>query len=304
MRFINELEIVIIVNLKGVWALMEQKKNFSALNCIGTALLAIFFTVPVHELFHLLTDLAYGDKIICYSAGAVLPAEQIDYNSLSVFNRIMVKGGSASIINAIIGIILIFVVLKVEMKPLLRVFMIQLMGAHLTEGFGYFMIGGFFGVGDWGNVFSSLSDTPGTITVLRIVLSIVGSVGVVGLFFLLNYMSYYFIEDKENKKERIGVAFKLHLLVFILGFAIGMIVTALSPAMKTGELSMGLGALYNMMWIPFFWGFMFTGIMKTLPPKESRFKYEIPKKLNIPVVVSGVILILIDIFVFGPGIFF
>lgn len=78
-------------------------------------------------------------------------------------------------------------------------------------------------------------------------------------------------------KERVNVAFKLHLLMLILGITWGMIVSAISPANASGELNLGLGLLYNMMWIPFFWRFMFTGVMKTLPPKESRFIYTLDK---------------------------
>ena len=89
---------------------MEQKKDLSLFNCIGTAMLAIFFTIPMHEFFHLLTNLAYGDRVLCYSAGAVQPAELIDYASLPIFHRIMVCGGSASIINVIVGIILMIVI--------------------------------------------------------------------------------------------------------------------------------------------------------------------------------------------------
>ena len=282
---------------------MKQNKDLSTINCIATSLLAYFFTIPVHELFHLLTDYAYGDKVICYSAGAVQPMELIDYMSLPVFDRIMVKGGSASIINAIIGIILLIVLLKATLKPLTRVFLTQLMGGHLSVGIGYFMIGGLFGAGDWGNVFSALTDHPETITTLRIILSFTGCTGIVALFFILNYMSYYFIKDPDNKKERLHVAFNLHLLMLLIGFPVGMIVTLLSPANKTGELSLFLGLFYNMMWIPFFWGFMFTGVMKTLPPKKSRFLYEIPKKPNYYLFALGIILILIDIFILGPGIY-
>ena len=280
---------------------MEKRRDFSLLNCIGTALLAILLTIPIHELFHLLTFLAYGDKIVCFSAGAVQGAYSFDYMTLPVFARVMISGGSASILNAIIGLILLAVLLKVKkMKPLLRVFLIQLMGAHWTTGFGYFMIGGFFGVGDWGLVFRNLASP----TALRITLAIVGAIGVLALFFILNYFSYDFIEDKSNLKERIGVGFKLHLIVLILGFAIGMINTVISPANKTGELSIGLGLLYNMMWIPFFWAFMFTGVMKTLPPKKNTFLYRLPEKLNYVVFIAGVVLTLLDIIVLGPGIFF
>ena len=283
---------------------MRREKDYSWMNCISTALLAYFFTIPLHELFHALTYLAYGDRVVCFSAGAVLSAQELDLSSLPVFHRIMVAGGSASILNAIIGVCLIFVVLKVRMGPTTRVFMIQLTGAHLTEGFGYFMIGGLFGLGDWHNVFLSLQDRPELIAPLRTTLAVVGSAGVVGLFFLLNVFSYYFIEDKENKKERLRVASRLHLLMLILGFSLGMLVTALSPANESGELSLGIGALYNMMWIPFFWGFMFTGVMKTLPPKESRFLYKLPEKPNYALWAAGLALILIDVFVFGPGIWF
>lgn len=283
---------------------MKEKKDFSLMNCIATSLLAIFFTIPVHELFHAITDLAYGDTVICFSAGAVLPGYTLDYSEMPVFHRIMVAGGSASIINAIIGIILIFVVLRVNMRPMLRLFLIQLMGCHLTEGIGYFLIGGLFGAGDWGWVFNALDNRPDVITPLRIVLIVVGAVGIVGLFFLLNYMSYYFIEDKTNLKERVSVAFKLHLLMLIIGFTWGMVATAISPAKESGELNLGIGLLYNMMWIPFFWGFMFTGVMKTLPPKESRFLYKLPAKPNFLLLGVGIVLLLFDIIVLGPGIWF
>ena len=283
---------------------MKEKKDLSIINCIATSLLAYFFTVPVHELFHLLTDLAYGDSVLCYSAGAVLPGYTLDYSALSVFDRIMVRGGSASIINAIIGILLVFIILKVKMGPTVRLFMIQLMGAHLSCGFGYFMIGGFGGAGDWGEVFSVLSDTPGTITALRVILSVVGSAGVVFLFFILNYMSYYFIEDPANKPEKLRIAAKIHLPMLILGYGVGLIITVLSPANASGELNLGLGIFYNMMWIPFLWGFLFTGPMNVLPPKKSRFLYKLPGKPNWILFVIALVLIIIDIAVFGPGIFF
>ena len=107
---------------------MEKKRNLSLLNCIGTALLAIFLTIPMHELFHFLTFYAFGDKVVCFSAGAVQGANTFDYMTLPVFSRVMIGGGSASILNAIIGLILLVVLFKVKkMKPLLRVFLIQLM---------------------------------------------------------------------------------------------------------------------------------------------------------------------------------
>ena len=280
---------------------MNQKKDLSIVNCIATALLAYFFTVPVHEFFHLVTFVIYGDKLTCYS-GAAVGVYDRSYEGMPMFHRVMVAGGSASILNAIIGIVLMIILLKVSMGPMLRLFLTQLMGAHFSVGFGYFMIGGFFGAGDWGNVFAHMADAPGLVTALRITLSIVGSLGIVAVFFILNHMSWYFIEDSTDKSEKLGVAFKLHLLMLIIGFPVGIIITLLSPAKASGELSLGLGFFYNMMWIPFFWGFMFTGVMNVLPPKKSQFLYRLPEKPNWILLAVGIALILIDIFLFGPGI--
>ena len=197
---------------------MDNRKDLSTINCIATGLLAIFFTVPVHEFFHLLTHIIYGSQLEYYSAGAV--NAYANFEGLSVFNIIMLAGGSASILNVLVGAILLMIVLKTTMGPLMRVFMIQLTGAHLSVGIGYFMIGGFFGAGDWGNVYDRLADMPDVVTALRIILSILGGVGIVGLFFLLNYLSYYFIKDSTNKKERLYVAFRLHLLVLLIGYPV------------------------------------------------------------------------------------
>ena len=280
-----------------------KQKDLSLINCLGASFMAYFFTVPFHELLHLLTHVVYGDKLLCYSAGAV-DAVSPDFSKMSIFDRIMDAGGSASIINAILGIILLIVLLKVKMGPKQRLFLTLLMGGQMVQGIGYFMIGGFFAAGDWGSVFAVLSEFPQLITGLRIVLSIVGSCGIVALFFILNYMSYYFIEDPSDKSERLYVAFRLHLIMFFVGIVLGVITSFLSPFVKSGELSIGIALLYNMMWIPFFWGFMFTGVMNVLPPKKSRFLYRLPQDPDWPFFVVAVILILINIFVFGPGIFF
>ena len=100
------------------------------------------------------------------------------------------------------------------------------------------------------------------------------------------------------------VAFGLHLIPMIAGFAVGLICSFLSPFVKSGQLSIGTSILFSFMWIPFFWGFMFTGPMKPLPPKTSRFLYKLPGKPNWVLLGLGVVLTLIDIFVFGPGVYF
>ena len=280
---------------------MSQKRDFSLMNCIATAMIAYFLTIPLHEMFHALTYIVYGDKLLIFSAGATERMGLTDCASLPYFGRVMLAGGSASILNVIIGLVLMVIVLKASMGPTLRVFLIQLMGAQLSEGVGYFMIGGLFGAGDWGSVFSFFPDDTGFVTALRIILSIVGGIGIVGIFFLLSYTSYYFIKNPDDLKERNKVSSRLHLTMIFIGFTIGMIISAMSP---NEELTLLVGFLYNMVWITFFWGFMFTGVMKVFVPKKSRFLYELPGKPNWLLLAVGVVLTLIDIFVFGPGLFF
>ena len=281
---------------------MNRKKDMSLVNCIATAMLACFITVPGHELLHLLTHMVYGSKLLYYSAGAV-DAVVADWSNLSVFDRIMVAGGSASILNAVFGILLMVILLKAKnLKPMMRLFLTQLMGGQAVQGIGYFLIGGLFGAGDWGEVYSRLTEYPEVVRDLRIVLSVTGACGIVALFFILNHMSWFFIENPEDRKERIYVAFRLHLIVLIVGFTIGMICSGLSPAMKDGYLNWGICFLFNFMWIPFFWGFMFTGVMKVLPPKNRQFLYPLPQKANWILLGVSMALVLTEILVFGPGI--
>ena len=281
---------------------MKNQKDYSLVNCIATALIACFITVPGHELLHLLTHMVYGSKLLYYSAGAV-DATVADWTRLSVFDRIMVAGGSASIINALIAIILLIVLLKSKtLKPMTRLFLTQLMGAQFVQGIGYFLIGGLFSAGDWGSVFERIRDVPNLVTVLRIVLSVLGCGGIVALFFILNYLSYSFIENKDDRQERRSVGFRLHMTVFIVGVAIGLICSGLSPAMKDGYLNWGMCILFNFMWIPFLWGWLFTGFL-VKPPQSSRFLYKLPSEPNWILLAVGIILALVEMILFGPGIY-
>ena len=281
---------------------MEQKKDFSTINCIASAMIACFFTIPLHELFHLITFYIYGDKCYYITSFNVKNMELFDYSTLPAFHRIMVAGGSASILNVIIGVVLFIILLKVKMGPMLRLFLIQFMGLHLNVGLGYLLNGGMIGLGDWGSVFSYFKDAPGFVAVLRVILAIIGFAGAIALFFILNYMSYYFIKDPSDKKERRAVAAKLYLTMFFVGLFALLASYSQNPAIRNGSLSKVTVYVSPFMFIGFFWGFMFTGFF-VKPPKESRFLYDIPEKPNYVLWASGLILFLISTFVLGPGIY-
>lgn len=273
-----------------------EKKDFSLINCIATALLAYFFTIPFHEFIHLVTHLIYGDKITLFTAGSVGYEPIFDYFHHAPFHRIM-SGGSASILNAIIGIILFIVLLNVPTIPsMLRLFLTQLMGGQLLEGIGYFLIGGLFATGDYNVVFSYFPDNPGFVTGMRIFLSAIGIVGAFVMLYILTYMTYTFVEDPSDKSERKYVSTRLNLC-----FLLTVIVVILSLAIVAGGNIMTI--FYNSMWllylVAFFYGWH--GIMAK-PPKESKFRCSIPTEAHPVVWGIAVVLILIDIFVFGPGI--
>lgn len=278
----------------------NKLKDLSVVNCIATSLLAFVLTIPMHELFHLLTCYVYGfgDQVTIFSATCVGIDDAVDISSLAPFHRVMMAGGSASILNVIIGMGLFFLLLKCRMGSWMRVFLIQLMGAHLATGFGYFMIDPITMLGDWGNVFSSFPSAPGIVLTMRIMLCVVGAVGIVFTFFALNYMSYYFIADPSDMQERLNVALRLHLVMLIIATVLGCIGGMLSPASGGDSFAIILG---NMEWIVFFWAFMFTWVM-VKHPKKTRFIYSLPQKPNYLLLIIGVILVLFDLIVLGPGI--
>lgn len=283
---------------------MEQKKDYSLINCIATALLAYFFTIPFHESIHAITYILYGDRIVSYTAGSVSTAELVDFSTKAPIHKIL-SSGSASIVNAIIGITLLIVLIKVKVMPaMLRLFLTQLMGGHLLEGFGYFLIGS-FSIGDWGNVFNHFSGNPGASLALRIVLAILGFGAMVPLLFLFTYMTYYFIEDPSDKAERKRVSLRLNLILFLAAYIVGALATINLPLVKSGEMPYWMFLCFNGMWVLYLVAFFYAwgGIM-VRPPKESRLRCKLPKESHPLIWIAAAALTLIDILVFGPGIFF
>ena len=280
---------------------MTQKSDLTVVNSIATSLLAFMLAIPMHELFHLLTFYIYGlgDQVTQFSATCVGYDEtSVNFEKFASIHRILVAGGSASILNVIIGISLFFVLLKMRMGAMIRMFLIQLMGAHLATGFGYFMIDPLTLLGDWGNVFDTFPDAPGLVLTMRIVLFIIGSAGIVFTFFALNYMSYYFIIDPADKHQRLYVATRLHLVMLIVATIVGCIGGIVSPASGGSYFAV---IFANMEWIVFFWAFMFTWVMVRYPSR-SRYFYDLPQKPAWLLFVFSVILILIDLIVLGPGV--
>lgn len=286
--------------------MLNAKKNLSFLNCIASAMLVYFFTIPFHEFIHFLTFYICGDKVRYFSAGSVGSYKLIDYHQLPTFHRIMVTGGSASIINAIIGILIFVLLIKIkDMTPMLRLFLTQLMGGQLLEGFGYFLIGGLFGVGDWGNVFSYFKEAPGFVLFLRIILAIIGAVSSVVILYIATLKTYDFVKDPADTTERRNASAGLNLTLFCVNFIIGSLASLRLPEVRNGDLPLWMFISFNIMWSIYLVAFFYAwgGIM-VKPPKESRQKCALPTKPHPILWALAIVLIAIDIIVFDPGIYF
>ncbi len=81
----------------------------------------------------------YGHKVEYFSAGSVGPVYLYDIHELPPFHRIMVAGGSASITNAILGVVLFILLIRIrKMPPMLRLFLTQLMEGSFLKDSGIF----------------------------------------------------------------------------------------------------------------------------------------------------------------------
>lgn len=284
---------------------MSTERDFSLLNSIATAVLAYFFTIPFHEFIHFVTFYIYGHKVEYFSAGSVGSILQYDLHELPLFHRILVAGGSASIVNAIIGVVLFVILIKVnEIPPLLRLFLTQLMAGQLLEGFGYFLIGGYFKTGDWGNVISYCDDIPGCEMGLRIVLAAIGTVSSFFILYFLTAFTYHFVEDPSDKADRRRASVRLNLTFTLAGVIIGSLCDLRIPEVVNGDLPYWLFMLYKLTFglslVAFFYAW--AGIMAK-PPKESKLKSRIPTEPYPLVWIAALVLALIDIIWFAPGVY-
>ena len=280
---------------------MLSKRTNSIFNVIATGFLAYIATIPVHELIHLITFYAYGDKCEVFTAFSVHEMNLIDYMSLPVFDRIMACGGSASLFNVIIGIVVFTVLLKVKAGPMVRIFLIQLMGMHFSEGFSYFVMGGFFQFGDWGNVFSYFPNDTDIVSTMRIVLEITGVVGGLFTVFALSRFSYAFISDPNNRRERLSVSLKLYFIPFIVIYVAGIVMGFNSYLINSEGYGIEFQLFSGFNFIPFVYAFLLTWLLNK-PPKSNHFLYKLPDESHYIVWAISTIFILLDAIILAPGI--
>ena len=280
---------------------MLSKKTNTIFNVIAAGFLAYIMTIPVHEFIHLITFYLYGDKVEVFTSISVHSMDLIEYAGLSEFDRIMVGGGSASIFNVIVGSIIISIILNIKIGPMLRVFLILLMGMHFSEGFAYFAMGGLFCFGDWGNVFSYFPDDAGMVLIMRIVLAVIGVAGIIFTILALIRLSYSFISDPTVREERFSVSFKLYCIPFIVIYTVGILMGFNSYLVNSGKYGIGFFFLSGFNFIPLVYAFLVTWL-RNRSSGNNRFLYELPGESHYIVWAISIILMLLDALVLAPGI--
>ena len=286
----------------------NSKKNsrlFMILNCLALGIIAMNLTAPAHEATHLLTQIAAGAQPVHLAFGS---ADTINptVNTDTFFWKIM-YAGSAALMNIVIGFILLFVLKKCKLGSVCRPLVLLTMLMHFSMGFGYFLRDGILynpgpdNLGDWAKV---LENFDGNIF-LRIGMLVIGSLGILFVFYLAWRQAYHFISDNNDKKERNKVASALYLFPYLCNAVVFTLVELNSPVAKADiGAFLVISPIINVFgMIGFFWGYMFVAhIVK--PRRDNVFYFPLCSEKKIVLWIVALALILLDAFVLCPGIYF
>ena len=283
----------------------QHNRLFMIHNCLALGIIAMNLTAPVHEATHLLTQMIAGAKPVLLAFGCadtVNPTANID----NVFWKIM-YAGSAALMNIVIGFILLIILKKCKLGPLSRPLVLLMTLMHFSMGFGYFLRDGILyqpgsdNLGDWAKV---LENFNGSI-VLRIAMLVVGCLGILFVFYIAWRQAYHFISDNNDKKERNRVASALYLFPYLCNAVVFTLVELRGPVAQDNMGSfLIISPIINVFgMIGFFWGYMFVAHM--VKPRKDNVYYFSPCATKQPVLwIAAVAVILFDVFVLCPGIYF
>ena len=288
----------------------QQNRLFMILNCLALGIIAMNLTAPVHEATHLLTQMLAGAKPELLAFGCAGTVEGTATANLdSVFWKIMFSG-SAALMNIVIGTVLLIVLKKAKLGPLSRPLVLMTTIMHYSMGFGYFLRDFFLydpdpapnvEQGDWAKV---LENFNGNI-VLRIAMLIVGSLGILFVFYIAWRQAYHFISNNNDKKERNRVASALYLFPYLCSAVVFTLVELRGPVARAStESFLIISPIINIFgMIGFFWGYMFVAHM-VKPRKDNVYYFSICDEKKPVLWIAAVAVILFDAFVLCPGIYF
>lgn len=280
----------------------KKERTYAVLNGLALIIIAANLTSPVHELIHMLTQMAAGARPEVLAFGVCGTTGPVTADMNSVFWKIMFEG-SAALGNIVIGFLLLPILKKKRLGPLSRTLMLQLVIMHLSMGFGYFLRDGVAyspdnGMGDW----SKVLDRFGGSGALRAGLLLVGSAGILFTFYIAYREAFHFIRHNGDKAERGRVTAAIYLYPFILNAVALTLLGLRSPIGAINSLIIG-GISNTFGMIAFFWGYMFvTHLVK--PLKENIFYFSPCAEKKAGLWIAAAALLVFDALVLCPGIYF
>ena len=283
----------------------KHSRLFMILNCLALGIIAMNLTAPVHEATHLLTQIAAGAQPVHLAFGS---ADTIDpTTNIDTFFWKVMYAGSAALMNIVIGFILLIILKKCKLGPLSRPFVLLWTMMQLSMGFGYFLRDGIAynpgpdNLGDWAKVLENFNGN----LALRIGMLVVGSLGILFVFFIAYRQAFHFISDNNDKKERNRVASALYLFPYLCNAVVFTLTELNSPVAKQSMAAfLVICPIINVFgMIGFFWGYMFVAHM-VKPRKDNVYYFSICSQKKVALWIVALAVIAFDAFVLCPGIYF
>jgi hypothetical protein len=237
------------------------------------ALLAALIVQVTHEATHALAMLLIGSGVDKMQFFAVLGNPVLDESAQAIIS------GSAAILNVLLGLVALvaFHQPSFHNKPLARLFLMYLAAYMFMLGFGYFFIDALFYAPDapffpdWQYIIHLL----GGGWEVRLPLLLVGTVGLLGVFFWLPNAALRFVSQPQEKATRTREILPLTLVPYV---AVNVVFSLASFTHPLG----GVGVVLTLMqvwmgYIALFWAYFIGGLWT-----EVKQAYHDPTLLALP----------------------
>jgi hypothetical protein len=218
------------------------------------ALVAALMTQIIHEATHALAMITVGTGVDRMQLYAVLGNPVTDSNA-----QLIIAGGAA-VLNIILGLIAVIFYYQTKDSYYARLFLMYLAAYMLMAGFGYLFVDSLFYnpqasfFPDWQFVIHAL----GGGWEVRIPIMIVGTVGLLGVFFWLPNAALRFVSDPTDKATRQREMLRLTLLPYLV---VNLIFTLLGVTHPFGAQAIGLIIFpYWFGYVALFWAYFIGGM--------------------------------------------
>lgn len=279
---------------------MKHNKMTRAINSLSTAAVAIFFSQVLHESIHMFTAFFVGAKVRgfnLFGVDTVLFGDKVHW-----WQDIAIES-SASLVNVLIGLITVFIFAFYDkMSAMTNQFLLQLGGFNLFMGFGYFMFDGMFycadAAGDWKTIIRMYDGS----IVLRVLLVIIGTGGLIFSYFWLARNIMVFVEQKTSEDNRAEAALPILMLPYIFYGILYLVLSIWHPLkFPVGTIIIFFQFIFG--FSGFFWAYFLSVYWLTPKKYDSRYSY-LKDKISFGWATVAVILLTFQIVVLLPTIKF